>query len=329
MRRLLAIDAGGTSTRAVILSSSGRCLGYGIAGGGNPVSGASEAVYAALSAAVTQALGAATDTSTVLESALLAMAGASAATVTPELTELLGRLGVTGSILIESDLLATFFSGTAHADGYAMVAGTGTVAARIRAGELDRVTDGLGWLLGDAGSGFWIGRRIARAVAAALDGRGPATELTGLLLAEMGIDPGRAGSLQGRPEQLQELLMNVYAFPPVRLARFAPLAFACPQDPVASTIVTAAGDALAGTFAAVHRPEHGDDDLPLVLGGSVAGALWARPGNPLAAVVAGARNVLLARDGTVGAALLALRRCGYPAGREAFDRITKTLAVLR
>src|SRR4051812_36411940 len=35
---VLAVDAGGTSTRAIWLASDGTCLGYGRAAGGNPVS---------------------------------------------------------------------------------------------------------------------------------------------------------------------------------------------------------------------------------------------------------------------------------------------------
>ncbi len=35
---LLAVDAGGTSTRALVLDESGRAYGYGRAGSGNPTS---------------------------------------------------------------------------------------------------------------------------------------------------------------------------------------------------------------------------------------------------------------------------------------------------
>jgi N-acetylglucosamine kinase-like BadF-type ATPase len=42
-----------------------------------------------------------------------------------------------------------------------------------------------GYLLGDEGGGYWIGRAALSAVVRAFDGRGPATRLTELVLAEM------------------------------------------------------------------------------------------------------------------------------------------------
>ena len=62
------------------------------------------------------------------------------------------------------------------------------MAARIRGGRLDRVVGGKGWLLGDAGGGFWIGHAVARAVVASLDGQGPDTALTDLVLEALGIE---------------------------------------------------------------------------------------------------------------------------------------------
>lgn len=55
-----------------------------------------------------------------------------------------------------------------------LVAGTGAIAAEVRDLRLDRVADGHGWLLGDAGSGFWLGREAVRGLLADLDaGRAP------------------------------------------------------------------------------------------------------------------------------------------------------------
>src|SRR4029450_8458290 len=110
-----------------------------------------------------------------------------------------GRLAALGlpQVVLGHDLLGTFHSGTPALDGYALIAGTGTVAARIRGGRLDRVAGGKGWLLGDAGGGFWIGHAVARAVGAALDEREKETALTDLFLKARGIKADTA-TLSGR-----------------------------------------------------------------------------------------------------------------------------------
>jgi N-acetylglucosamine kinase-like BadF-type ATPase len=229
---LLAVDAGGTSSRAVLADPTGRCVGYGRAGGGNPVSWGPELAAGAIGAAVAGALAQARAAGAVpgpagvldLGTVVLAMAGGSAwQSTAPIETELRAR-GLTGTVTIESDLVATFCSGTAARDGYALIAGTGAAAIRVRDGAMDRTADALGWLVGDAGSGFWIGRRVVRDALAALDGRGPRTSLTGMLLQALGITAGD-GRTHGRPVALQQCIDLLYRMRPVELSRFAALAF--------------------------------------------------------------------------------------------------------
>ena len=52
----LAIDAGGTSTRALLIAADGDCVGYGRAGGGNPVSWGPEEAARSVTSAVAAAL---------------------------------------------------------------------------------------------------------------------------------------------------------------------------------------------------------------------------------------------------------------------------------
>ncbi len=183
----LAVDAGGTSTRAVLVDGHGRCLAVGRAGAGNPVSAGWTTAAASVVAAAAEALAGAGLPAADVASVVVAMAGGSGgggvrpATV---LGDALAPLGVTAPVRLDADLLAQYFSGTPEPDGHGLVAGTGAAAIRVSGGALVRVVDGLGWLLGDDGSGFWIGREVVRHVLAALDGRGPATALTALLLAE-------------------------------------------------------------------------------------------------------------------------------------------------
>lgn len=324
----LAVDAGGTSTRAVVLRADGHALGCGVAGSGNPVSSGTDQAAQAVVAAARGALDSAGLRPTDITSGVAGMAGASVFGSGEWLRKELVRAGISDRFDIRSDLLATFCSGSFAPHGYALVAGTGAVAVRVRGGEVDAVADGLGWLLGDAGSGYWIGQQVARHVSAALDGRGPATTLTRLLLDDVGIAATTERDADGRPAALRKLVEALYRLRPIDLARFAPLAFAAPDDPLAQRIVAEATDALAATLTAVVAPHVIG---PLVLGGSVLSRQRAIA-DRMAAVLrsAGVPPVLRhVPDGLAGAAVLALRLGAVDVDEEVFERIAATLDTIR
>ena len=318
---LLALDAGGTSTRAVALDPTGRVLGYGRGPAGNPTAAGIGPAADAVAGAVGVAL-ASVDPARPPETAVVAMAGEQTDAFRALVTERLAAYGVT-RVVLEHDLLALFCSGTPAADGYALIAGTGTVAARVVDGELVRVVGGRGWLLGDAGGGFWIGRRVARAVIAALDGQTGPTALTPLVLATLGIDTRSSDpdSPAGRTAAIRQVVSAVYARRPVALAELAPLAFSVPDDPVARSIVVDASRALADLVDAVRVPEL---EGPVVVGGSVVvrGVLGA-PASLAADLVppAGRTPVVAVPDGLVGAAVLALRHTGHGVDDATFARL--------
>jgi glucosamine kinase len=240
--------------------------------------------------------------------AVIAMAGEKTPAFKEQVTGRLAAVGV-AQVVLDHDLLGIFHSGTAARDGYALIAGTGTVAARIRGGRLDRVVGGKGWLLGDAGGGFWIGHAVARAVVASLDGQAPDTALTGLVLDTMGIEADTT-TVAGRAGVLRQLVSALYARPPISLAEFAPLAFAAHEDQVARPILVGASAALAELLAAVRAP---DLPGPVVVGGSiiVRGMLAARTSLQAELVPpAGSDPVIPVTDGLVGAAVLVLRHAG-------------------
>lgn len=321
---LLGIDAGGTSTRAVLTDLHGECLGYGIGGRGNPVSAgaerAADGVLDAVAAALSRTRRSLSDVSLIVP----AMAGMRATGGADWLMDRLVAAGFAGRLVFESDLLATYFSGAAEAFGYAMVSGTGACVIRVRDGRIDGAGDGLGWLLGDRGSGFWIGAEIARAAVADLDGTGPRTALTDRVLAHHGL--ARTGvRTAGRLLELEELVSALYAHPPIELAGLAPFAFEG-TDAVAAGILAAAGEHLADTLSAnLQGPG------PLVIGGSVLSrsgpvrdAFLARLGD--AADGLAMRSV---GDGAVGAAMLAIRAGGGEPNAQTLARLTETVAAFR
>jgi N-acetylglucosamine kinase-like BadF-type ATPase len=163
-----------------------------------------------------------------------------------------------------SDVWLTDDAITAHAGalsmgwGISVVAGTGVAAlARPPRGE-PRVIGGHGFLLGDEGGAFWIGRRGLAAVLRAGEGRGAPTSLTDAAR-------GRFGRLDDLHVRLHELDRPVDA-----IARFAPdvLDQATSGDSVAGSIVAEAADELVLVARAASTWLGATDgDAPLALGG--------------------------------------------------------------
>lgn len=196
---VVGLDAGGTRTRAVLAAAAdGRLLGEGAAGPGNaltvPMPQLIEHLVEAVAGAVPE------EACGRVVSVAGGFAGATAASpddpghvnARTALTEALRRLGIpTGPVAICSDIEAAFAAAPGTpADGLALVAGTGAVAMRITGRRGTVTVDGDGWLLGDDGSGFWIGRTAVRAALRMADGRGPATTLALSLGRALGVPEG-------------------------------------------------------------------------------------------------------------------------------------------
>lgn len=335
MVTVLGVDAGGTSTRVVVVDQTGLVLGHGSSGAGNPVSSGVDQAAGAVREAAELALRRAGLDGAHISQVVVAMAGSSIDPDTRWLTDPLARIGLTAQVSFESDLLATFCAGTPAADGYALVAGTGASALRVEAGRVAAVSDGLGWLLGDVGSGYWIGHRVVLDALSALDGRGAQTALSGMLLEALGVARDRPGS-GARSERsgidrdgpLQAAVATLYELRPVQLAQFAPLAFAAPDDLVARRIVDEAAQGLLVTLRAVVVPALTG---PVVLGG---GTISRHPDlvrlvGAALGLTADAGQVLTVADGTVGAGVLALRHAGVEVNDAVFATLTRSLTQAR
>lgn len=328
---VLAVDAGGTSCRTALVGPDGTCLGLALAGSANPLStadaDAAGAIVTSILAALEQAGADGGDVALVL---VAAAGGGHRPEFLRLVSQSLALRGLVAPVVLEADGLAAFCSGTHRGDGYVLVAGTGAVALRVEGGRNVRSVDGLGWLLGDVGSGFWVGQRVVRAVLAHLDGTGPETALTPQLVAAMGLQDllGETDGGNGRPRLVHEIGIVAYAELPVRLARHASLAFAVPEDPVARQILD---EAAAGLAVTLRTAMAGAVPGPVVLaGGLLAGpaGLRDRLAAALGAEVVG-EGLLPVVDGVVGAGVLALRHRGIEVGEAVFERLTGTVAELR
>ncbi|MDW5328207.1 N-acetylglucosamine kinase [Plantactinospora sp. KLBMP9567] len=305
---VVGLDVGGTSTRATVVSLSGERIGTGRAGGGNPTSHGAEQAAEQLRVALTDAL-AEIDPGLVW-AGVIGLAGAGRLLADPAgrlaFARVWQEVGLRCEYEIVGDALVAYASGTAEPDGTILIAGTGAIAAEVRDMALDRVADGHGWLLGDAGSGFWLGREAVRQALADLDRHQPPGPLSTLVLTEL------LGSTEvaARPRDTVDILVQtVTRRPAVELAALAPLVLRAgiADDPAAIAILDEAARLLAGN---VERIRPADARTPIVLGGglffvdtplvhAVRSALAARwPDAPLR----------YADDGSLGAAWLAARR---------------------
>lgn len=325
-RVLLAIDVGGSTSRASLVDSTGRCLGQGRNRGGNPASNTPEQAASAIISAVEAAVADAALGAVGIEVALIALAGPRVHVAQARLEAAFRALGLTGPLVFAGDLDAMFASVTAAADGYCIVAGTGAGAVRIRGGKVDGVVDAAGWLLGDLGSGYWLGHHAAIAVTAALEGRGPPTSLTPALLDAFDIEWSDGRAFDGRPVPLRLLIDAVYALRPIELARFAPLVIAHRGDAVADRLLGEAEAHLAADFKMVFDPLMPG---PIALGGGIVAHLTGLPG-AIAEIVGAAGHapdIRLAGDGSVGAVVLALRAVGLAVDEASVKTIAASIAA--
>ncbi|WP_405632270.1 ATPase [Streptomyces sp. NBC_00016] len=287
---VVGLDAGGTRTRAVLADlGDGRTRGEGTAGPGNALTVPGPELADHLAEALARAV------PEPLRGRVAAVAGGFAGTghqrqgadepgrvrARTALSGALARLGITApTVDVHSDIETTFATAPGHpADGLVLVAGTGAVAARIAARAPTATSGGDGWLLGDDGSGFWIGRAAVRSALRAADGRGAPTVLARAVGRELGLPPGvlppeaygvtdtAAWSAVLRTAYRAQLLPAVMDRPPVRLADHAPLVVraAEEEDSVAGEILREAARRLTQTVTAL-APRPGE---PLVVTGGL------------------------------------------------------------
>ncbi|SDC95186.1 N-acetylglucosamine kinase [Glycomyces harbinensis] len=261
MRTLvLGLDVGGTSSRAVVATTDGEVIGRGEAGGGNPLAAPPDLAAAEVAAALRDAL-AGTDPALV-GAAVLSLAGVGGfgdRDTALAFQRVWDAAGLRCEVRAVGDAQVAYASGTDAPRGTVLIAGTGAAAARIDGDRIALVGDGLGWLLGDRGSGFWIGRRAAADTALRLQSDGPSTLLTELVVR----------AVTGGPDATADgFVTAVHRRPPRTLDRLAPLVTeaALAGDDHAAAILDEAAGHLATAVAAVR--ETGETD-PIVLSGSV------------------------------------------------------------
>jgi glucosamine kinase len=231
---VVGIDAGGTKTVCRLADARGRVLAEARGPGANLQNAGELEVERVLHQVLTEVLVGDDWPAAVC----LGIAGVDRATDAAIVGKILRRIAPRSRVVVVNDALVALEAGVPGAPGVVLIAGTGSIAyGRNREGWAARA-GGWGYLLGDEGSGYWLGRQALRAVVRSADGRGPHTLLTARVLTHFGI------------ARTQDLVREIYD------GSFAPATVAA----VASQVEGAAED---GDEIALHLIDTGARELGL------------------------------------------------------------------
>jgi N-acetylglucosamine kinase-like BadF-type ATPase len=237
----VGLDLGGSGTRAALADAEGSVLATGK--GGPSGIAASAAGRRLLARSLDSAL--APIATRVGMSPCVVHAGTRGLSLPGRRDTLLLELGTRFSdaeIHVSNDALIALWGGLAGGPGVAVLAGTGSIALARSADGREGRAGGWGYLLGDEGSGYWLGREAIAAYLQVLEGRRPAGPLAARI----------ASATRARTVPEGIAWVNSGDNPVARLAGLAPLVAEAVDagDEGASEILSRAGRALADLAAA-------------------------------------------------------------------------------
>ena len=252
---LAGIDGGQTSTKAVIATAAGEVLGTGtgpacdhlnIPGG---LDRNRQAIHGALRAA-TAAAGVAPER---LDAVGLGLTSAQRELAPiPRIEGIVREIAAPATIWVDTDFVSNLAGASGGRPGIVVIAGGGSIGYGIDAEGREAIAGGLGYLMGDEGSGWFLGIEALQAAARAEDRRDEPTALLDGLLRHFGFT------------SMREILRVIYrdGFERAEVSRLAPLVIATARsgDQVARRIVASGVDGLAGLALGVARQLHQPGD---------------------------------------------------------------------
>ena len=266
---VLGIDAGGTKTVCQLADETGAIVAESRGPGANLQAAGELAVEKTLHNLMDEAI-AATGGDVRLAAICVGMAGVDRPGDAEMVRGIMKRIGQSAKVLIVNDALVALEAGAPGSAGVVVIAGTGSICyGRNDKGQAARA-GGWGYVLGDEGSGYWIGRHALRAVVREADRRGPRTSLTPMALKHFGVD---------RP---QDLIHEIYygGMKPGAIAALASAvqaAFADGDAVAAGILEVGVRELVSSATSVVERLHLEQEPFTFVLAGGIFRAVpWMR-----------------------------------------------------
>lgn len=296
---VLGIDAGGTKTVCLLADEQGAIVSEGRGAGANLHTAGEFAVEKVLHEAMETAIG---DRAITPAAVCLGIAGVDREDEARTVRAVMRRIGYKSHVLVVNDALIGLVAGARDGPGIAINAGTGSIVYGRSANFEAARAGGWGHMIGDEGSGYWIGRESLAAVMRAADGRGPETRLTGDILAHFNVDD---------ESRLPRIVYDRES-PRVSVAALGPITQRAAEqgDAVAARILERAAEelVLAARSVATRLEMRGDAFTFYLAGGVFRVVPWLAEelGRRLVEVAPRAQVRMLHEEPAVGAVWLAL-----------------------
>jgi len=299
-RFVLGIDGGATKTLAALLDLESGALYLGQGGPSNEDAVGRRRAVAALLEAAAEAIERAGIASGQLDAAVLALAGTDTEAVARNV-----RSARSEAWIVVNDVVAAWATATSARPGIGVISGTGSNVFGVGTDGRAWRAGGWGQLLGDEGSGYWLGIESIKAALRDREDSGPETALSEAAVEFFGV------------ESVEALAARVYSKPLSKgeIAAFAKETArqAARGDAVARALYERGAGQLAEQVAAVIRRTGLTGRFPVGLTGSAfkAGAVFVEPLTRAVRELAPDAQVSVVEMTPVGGSLLlAMRACG-------------------
>ena len=176
MRKYLALDGGATKTFTAVYNENAEILGIGVAGPSNYRNIGEENAISNINDSVRKALHSSGTNGSELDSSTFAIAGVKDSNRSTEIIKsIVERTKVSPRFQLFNDGEAGYYSRFLDQDGLIVAPGTGMISYCKYKGRFERAS-GWGWLIGDEGGAFYIGKNAISAFAKISDHRMPFDE---------------------------------------------------------------------------------------------------------------------------------------------------------
>ena len=265
MTVFLGIDVGGSHTTVVVGDKTAQVLARADGPGAAMRPGGAEA-SAAVIADIARRAAAAAAVTLPADAAMVGAAGAGREQEQQELATALIKAQVARRVRVAGDSEISLAAAFGEGPGILLNAGTGSIAfARSADARLHRA-GGYGWLLGDEGGGYWLGRRALASAARATDDPQESSTLLERLLVALGL------------RHFDDLIRWTATATPAQIAALAPhvLNAALEGEQVAQQAVWEAAVELARLVGALAHHFPGTEPIAVATAGGLL-----RRGSPL------------------------------------------------